>query len=131
MDDKVYYTDWAPDAEILKIFSKRNDDQIMGLELLGIAVGICTFAEMIRGRSLRVYCDNVGGERAMAAGSARSVDHNRLVHGMWMMSMRLGLSLWIERVPTKENIADLPSRESYELLEQVGGEHISNQQLNK
>ena len=60
----------------------------------------------------------------MAAGSARSVDHNRLVHGMWMMSMRLNLSLWIDRVPTKENIADLPSRESYELLEQVGDERM-------
>ena len=60
-----------------------------------------------------------GGERALASGAATSVDHNRLVHAVWMRALQLGLSLWSYRVPTKDNIADLPSREEYELLRQV------------
>jgi hypothetical protein len=119
VDGVYHYTDWAPDAAMMATFAERKDNQIMGLELLGIAVGICSFEELIRGRSLRVYCDNVGGERALASGAATSVDHNRLVHAVWMRALQLGLSLWSYRVPTKDNIADLPSREEYELLRQV------------
>jgi hypothetical protein len=119
VDGKHYYTDWAPDEAMLQMFSKRNDNQIMGLEILAVVVGICTFAKLLKGRSVKAYCDNVGGERALAAGAARSADHDRMIHGVWMMAMRLGLTLWTERVPTKDNIADLPSRESYSLMEQV------------
>ena len=92
----------------------------MGLELMAIAVGICSFEELIRGRSLRVYCDNVGGERALACGAAKAQDHNRLIHAMWMQALQLKLSVRTYRVPTKDNIADLASREEYALLQQVG-----------
>jgi hypothetical protein len=119
-EGQIHYTDWEPDQDILDAFTERKDNQIMGLELLGIALGLCTFGEMLRNRSVRIYCDNVGGERAMQAGAARAEDHNRLVHAMWMATMKLNLAVWIDRVPTKENIADLPSREAYELLEKVG-----------
>jgi hypothetical protein len=116
---QFYYTDWAPDQAILQTFTARRDNQIMGLELLGIAVGLSTFASLVKGKSLRVYCDNVGGERALAAGASRSDDHNRMIHATWMLAMQLDVSLWVDRVPTKENIADLPSRESYQLMKQV------------
>ena len=119
VDGTFLYTDWEPDPSTLQIFSERKDNQIMGLELLAIAVGICTFEHLVRGKTLRVYCDNVGGERALAAGAAKSPDHNKLIHAVWMIAMRLGLAVWTYRVPTKDNIADLPSRESYELLAQV------------
>jgi hypothetical protein len=120
MDDKIWYTDWEPDEEIVAIFEQRKDAQIMGLELLAIAVGLCTFADALRGRSVGLFCDNVGGEHALAAGAARAPDHNRLIHSMWMLAMKLGLGLMVQRVPTKDNIADLPSRESYDLLEKIG-----------
>ena len=32
------------------------------------------------------------------------------------------MHLWLERVPTDDNISDLPSRESYVLLEACGAE---------
>jgi hypothetical protein len=119
VDGVYHYTDWEPDASTMAIFSARKDNQIMGLELMAIAVGICSFEELIRGRSLRVYCDNVGDERALACGAAKAQDHNRLIHAMWTQALQLKLSLWTYRVPTKDNIADLPSREEYALLQQV------------
>ena len=87
-DDTFHYTDWAPDHCIMSAFQHREDNQIMGLELLGIAVGLCTFAPLLKGRSVRAYCDNMGGEHAMAAGAARCTDHNRMIHSMWMFSSR-------------------------------------------
>ena len=102
-------------------FVPRRDEQIMGQELLAIAVGLSTFAEQLAGRSVRIWTDNAGGEGALKGGAARSQDHNMLVHGIWLWAWRMGCSLWVERVPTKENSADLPSRESYSLVESIGG----------
>ena len=34
------------------------------------------------------------------------------------------MHLWIERVPTCENIADLPSREEYGLMEAIGAQWV-------
>ena len=61
----------------------------------------------------------MGGKHATAAGAARSKDHNRLIDSLWMLALKLDIALWMDRVPTKENIADLPSREFYELLERL------------
>ena len=121
VDGEVLYTDWEPSAAVMKTFAPRRDEQIMGQELLAIAVGMSTFANRLAGRSVRVWTDNAGGEGALKCGAAHSSDHNMLVHGIWLLAWRLGCGLWIERVPTKENLADLPSRESYELVGSIGG----------
>ena len=105
-------------------------------------VALSTFASEISGRKVILYSDNVGAEKSTAKGSANAFDHNRLVHEIWTMALlhrqslaqarargpRLGTSiacrirLWIMRVPTKDNIADAPSRFSYELLEELDGQ---------
>eukprot|EP00969_Alexandrium_andersonii_P070768 3123625-Alexandrium_andersonii.AAC.1 len=40
-----------------------------------------------------------------------------LVHAVWLLAARRSIGLWIERVASDDNIADLPSRESYDALE--------------
>ena len=51
-------------------------------------------------------------QAAIRRGSARSMDHAQLVHAQWTHAAMLGLNLHILRVPTDDNIADLPSREA-------------------
>ena len=36
-----------------------------------------------------------------------------MVHAMWLKAVRLRVDIQVERVPTKDNISDLPSREDY------------------
>ena len=43
-------------------------------------------------------------------GCSKSFDHNSLVHVIWKRCAELRLGIWVERVPTKVNIADDPSR---------------------
>ena len=124
MDGQFWYTDWEPDSAILSVFNHREDAQVMGSELLAIAVGLCTFGQRMKEMSVRVFCDNAGGEHALAAGAAKSDDHNVLIHSMWMVAMKLGLWLWVERDGKKDNITDLPSRESYDLLEKLGASWV-------
>ena len=43
-------------------------------------------------------------------GSARAWDHAQLVHSQWRQAALAGMHLFIKRVATDDNIADLPSR---------------------
>ena len=41
---------------------ERGDGQILSLELMGIAVGLATFAEELKGRQVWIFEDNTGAE---------------------------------------------------------------------
>ena len=47
---------------------------------------------------------------AMRRGTARSFDHAQLVHAQWLHIIRLNIQIFVKRVRSKDNIADLPSR---------------------
>ena len=110
IDGRCYYTDFAPTSELLAMFKSRNDNQIMGLELLSISLGLCTFERLIRGRNVIVHSDNTGSEAAIRRGTAVSMDHAQLVHKQWTHIAEQGLRIHVVRVGTHDNIADLPSR---------------------
>ena len=92
----------------------------MVLELMAIVVALSTFGADLAGKTVRVFTDNAGGEGALQKGSAKSWDRNLQVHSFWLTAARLLAALWVERVPTKENIADLPSRQDERLLGELG-----------
>ena len=48
--------------------------------------------------------------RFVLPGSARSFDHCTLVSALWKRFVELQVAVWVERVPTNDNIADNPSR---------------------
>ena len=123
-DGKEYYTDCAPPDEVVAFFKPRGDNQVMSLELLSIAFGFCTFASMLRGRKVIVYSDNVGSENNTKIGSAKEWDHCCVIHSIWRRAALSKISLWVERVPSASNIADLPSRENYGLLTRMGAVRI-------
>ena len=45
-DGAQAYTQLKPSEELLQLFTRRNDNQIMGLELLSISLGLTTFASL-------------------------------------------------------------------------------------
>jgi len=44
------------------------------------------------------------------AGTASAFDQAAVVHSIWLQLVELRCGAWIERVPTADNLADLPSR---------------------
>lgn len=59
----------------------------------------------------------------MAKGSAKSFDHRDLIHEMWTQAVACDMSLWVQRVSTDLNIADLPSRGSFTALHKVNARY--------
>ena len=115
----MHYCDMEPPSHLMASFRPRRDNQIMGLEMLSIAVGISSFAKLIAGRNIVVWSDNTAAEACTRKGTARSFDHLCIVHALWLRAAELHTELHIRRVPTEVNIADDPSREKYSLLDAI------------
>ncbi len=61
---------------------------------------------------------------ALSKGRARAFDHAQLVHGQWLHAAKERMSLYVVRVATELNIADLPSRGEFQLLEEQGAVYV-------
>ena len=97
-----------------------------------------TFKKELAARRVVLYSDNkgrlrkkvvaapmgatymAGAEHATARGSARALDHNQIIHEIWTLCLRQKIDLWIERVPSKDNISDSPSRGEHKILHDLG-----------
>ena len=66
MDGCAFFCDCEPPAEAMAHFCERRDGQIMGLELLALALAVSSFKQMIAGRRIVLWSDNVGAEKAAA-----------------------------------------------------------------
>ena len=74
---------------------------------------------------MRIFSDNKGAELSTEKGRARAWDHSAVVHSIWMKAAKIGCFMWVERVPTKENISDLPSRQRYQLLKKMRARFVA------
>ena len=113
VDGQLLYTDCEPHPIMVQAFKERKDNQIMGWELFAIALGISAFVDLLRDRTVVVWSDNTGSESGTSKGRAKEFDHSCIIHCIWLFAAQNRMRLRIERVPTKDNIADLPSREEY------------------
>jgi hypothetical protein len=138
---QILYTDGQPALAIMERFMKRSDNQITTLEVLAIAVGLSTFGELLENRRVVIFSDNVGAEGSVRKGACKAWDISMLIHEIWTLvcgmhvctalclhllrqAWQLKIHMWIHRVPSEENISDLPSRDSYVLLNELGAKWV-------
>ena len=112
-------------AEVLRQFQQRRDSQIMGLELLAISLGMSSFEDRLKRRAVVIHCDNSGSEVALSKGRARSLDHSQLVHSQWLHAAREHMKLYVLRVASEDNVADLPSRSEFSVLKEHEAVEVS------
>ena len=113
LDGQRSYTDGVPSPAVMAAFNKRSDWQITTLEIMALAIGLSTFADKLRNRNVVIWSDNSGAEASTRKGSGRAWDHCRLIHDVWMLALQYGMRIWIERVPSHDNVSDCPSRLDY------------------
>ena len=61
-DGQAFFTLMKVTPMLLDFFRRRRDQQIMGLELLAISLGLSTFHELVVNRNVVIHCDNRGAE---------------------------------------------------------------------
>ena len=74
----------------------------------------------LAGRRVVHWIDNTSAIAALINGYSRAPDSCRILHAFAAFVLGMEISPWFLYVPSKANIADLPSRHDYELLWQRG-----------
>ena len=85
---------------------------IYGLETVAAAAAVKAGGDLAGpgDKKVIVFVDNNSTLAAITRGGARSPLVNSLVGDLWLGIDRMGWYVWWERVPTKANPADDPSR---------------------
>jgi len=117
-----------PDETIATFGLDRNGDfqktYIAQLEVVGGVAAYFTFAERVKGRDVNHFIDNTVALSGLVHGYARKLDLARMVNAFHLQMAGLRANAYYEFVPSLANIADLPSRNEFELLEQLGGRRV-------
>ena len=125
-----YLNSFAPQW-ILDAFTTRTTSLkiINQLELLAILCAVLTFGDLLKDHRVRFWCDNCVALSGAIHGYAQAPHLAQLSNEIHLLFANLQISAWFEWVPTKCNIADIPSRpqgpEEYEFYEREGFERWS------
>jgi hypothetical protein len=80
------------------------------LETFAVLVALHTFKEQLRDTSITIYIDNNTAKSAISNGSSECQVSNQIAGEIWALAYENSMSIWVERVKSELNIADLPSR---------------------
>ena len=57
-----------------------------------------------------MWIDNLSAKYGLQKGYSKVPDSGRIINAFRIKQAALGMRIWFEYIPTKQNIADLPSR---------------------
>ena len=101
--------------------SKVKDLTIEFLETVVIFASLRLFGDLIRDRSVLCFTDNNNTLGSVVKGASRSAPALPVLRGIWEDLAHLRVAVWFERVCSKSNPADAPSRG---LAPLCGGERV-------
>ena len=97
-----------PSESEVKFFESTST--IFGLELSAIVLTIYRSRATLRNKAVVIYTDNNAALAALINGDSSSRAAYTLIATFWFIAATYNMSVWFERVETKRNIADLPTR---------------------
>ena len=114
----VHVAEGKPNWAVL-LASWRDDFKtyIAELEMLAAISVYTTFPSLFSGRSATHYVDNTVALSALVHGYAGKPELAKSVNIFYLQTVALRTAVYFDYVPSKANIADLPSRRMFELLE--------------
>ena len=121
----VYASATPPDDVVATFQRARSGDfqktYIAQLEVLAGVALYYTYPERVRGRQVNHFIDNTVALSGLVHGYARKLDLAHMINAFHLQIAALDANVYYEFVPSKCNVADLPSRDDFELLEEQGG----------
>ena len=113
---EIHHTYWSvPENVVAKWIPKQS---YMGqLETLACPLALYTWENKIRRRRVLLFVDNDSAASCSVRGFSPKQDTCSLVGQFWLAASQAETEVCIDRVESKSNIADGPSRLSFQLLQ--------------
>ena len=89
-------------------------------ELYPALLALRQWGGTLEGRRLILFVDNEPARAALVKGTTTAAASARIVNDFWALAARLSIYLWVERVASKSNPADDPSRNEWAWLKAKG-----------
>eukprot|EP00435_Cladocopium_sp_Y103_P017297 s391_g4.t1 len=109
-----FFSECVSDALLESI--KRPDQRtvIFELEGLAIAAGLQVFSHLISGRRVVVFTDNQAAQSCIVKCKSANDHMDVIIRHICSLEENMGISAWLERVPSQSNPADEMSRSEVE-----------------
>ena len=98
----------------------REDHQIGFQELLGVLLAMATFMPWLQGKLWTAYLDNDGVLAALVNGAGGGPEVHMAIGHFWLLMAKMQVGFYGARVESKANLADGPTRDSFEDLGKLG-----------
>ena len=113
----VRYAAADPPWHALLTHFEQRATYIAELETLAALAVYSTYPDVIAGRKVIHFIDNTVALSALVHGYSGKPNLAKAVNLFYLQLVSLRATAWMEWVPSKANIADLPSRGEWELLD--------------
>ena len=106
---------------------RDREQYITQLETIAPVVAALSRPDQFRDREVICFIDNTGALFGLGKGDCRDVDCARMINVFHTLCAACNVSVWFEHVPSGANLADLPSRDDFELLHEMGSTSFSSE----
>ena len=121
--ERMEYTSLVLPPDLVATWTHRKS--YMGqLELLAGPLALATWPAVLRDTKLFHFVDNDSAAACLVKGYSPQVDSSPLVGDYWLKAAAAGLDVYIDRVESKSNLADGPSRLDYQMVHSLGGKYV-------
>ena len=87
------------------------ENPIFGLEMLAPLAFLWMHRHKLQGKSVNLYIDNNNVLTSLVRGDSSSELMAAMIACFWKIAEEFSIDIWLGRVPSKKNPADLPTRE--------------------
>ena len=98
----------AAPARLATLF--RDSSVIYGLELFALVACFAVWQAVLAGFQVTAYVDNDPASNGLVKGSAPHPISQNFIRRFWQLTLTRSISVWLERVPSPINWADMPTR---------------------
>jgi hypothetical protein len=123
-----FFAEMVP-KEWMESFLSLPQHPIFELELLPVWISLVEWEGYLSNTQCVFYLDNEAAKGALVRGATEGGSGAKLVHAFVIAEMRCQVKVWFSRVPTSSNIADGPSRMSFDELVNVRRHRINWEHL--
>ena len=119
-DQQLFYSSSSVPVECINQWLPKAS--YMGqLELLAAPFGLSTWESRLRDRPILLWIDNDSAAANLVKGYSPKSDSSSIVGTFWLLAAALRASIYIDRVESKSNLSDGPSRFDFSLIQSLGG----------
>ena len=119
LDNRYFHSSWAVPTELVAQWIPKKS-QMGQLELLAAPFAFSTWSSRLSLRPVILFIDNDSAASNLVKGYSQKEDSTAIVGLFWLMVSSMKCHLYIDRVESKSNPADGPSRNDFTFVRGIG-----------